>query len=891
MKPIYLKFCGINSFSQPAEIDFAGLTKSGLFGIFGDTGSGKSTVLDAINFALYGRCDRMKDDLTSVINYNCDEANVVFTFDMSEYGKRVSYTVERTIKRKSNGHKAKLFRKDGEKEECIADNASTVKAEICNVLGVNAEDFKKCIALPQGEFSEFVKSAPSDRIALIERLFSLSRYGKRLNEKLRDKIAENEGNFQNISGKLSVYENVSEEKLKEAQKELEISKKAVQSAEKQFKKAEKEYEEINRRYTEQAEYLKTVEELNALLAERGKMDGIRKNLKIIEFCKNAVKFYNEIQDKRNIIENNDNKLSMLAEQLKRAEINAFEFKKQLEDGEYDKKIEERLQFLAKVDAVSGKSEMLDRLNDGLKDLRNRYKEKETQLLSAKERVAKCKEIESQAERDLKTQAEIKLENLIDSELKGIILRSELESEREYFFSLKKDLTLFEERGELYGFVFDEIKKRIAEINSRIAFIKDFKIENVEKKLKDIELVFNRREAFLKALGEAKTKLLAAENEVKTIENELASLKKDGTELRKQADSIKSELESVFGENTPEYGLVIKENRDKLSRLRAEKAEITEKYSAAGESVSLLKIEIARIYAETNSFSSFIVTAEREFNECLKLSEKKSVEECKILSQQFGEISDAEKSLKEYEIKLAALEFKLDNLKTYANMPQITQDALSAAEREKTKLAESVKALNYDYAVKSGAQKDIEKRLADKTELQKEYVSVTKERDNLLKLKELLRGNGFIAFIANEYLSDISHMASGTLLKLTDGRYFLTYTDSFFVGDNFDSGKLRSVNTLSGGETFLVSLSLALALSQTICAKSLKSIEFFFLDEGFGTLDSTLVDTVMGALEKLKSSYFTIGVISHVEELKHRIDCKITVNKATESRGSTLSVSC
>ena len=83
---------------------------------------------------------------------------------------------------------------------------------------------------------------------------------------------------------------------------------------------------------------------------------------------------------------------------------------------------------------------------------------------------------------------------------------------------------------------------------------------------------------------------------------------------------------------------------------------------------------------------------------------------------------------------------------------------------------------------------------------------------------------------------------------------------------------------------------ALALSQTICAKSLKSIEFFFLDEGFGTLDSTLVDTVMNALEKLKSSSFTIGVISHVEELKHRIDSKITVIKATESHGSTVQFS-
>jgi exonuclease SbcC len=146
------------------------------------------------------------------------------------------------------------------------------------------------------------------------------------------------------------------------------------------------------------------------------------------------------------------------------------------------------------------------------------------------------------------------------------------------------------------------------------------------------------------------------------------------------------------------------------------------------------------------------------------------------------------------------------------------------------------------------------------------------------------------YIANEYLSDISSLASKTLLNLTDGRYFLVYTDSFYVGDNFNSGNLRGVNTLSGGETFLVSLSLALALSQTICSKSLKSIEFFFLDEGFGTLDSNLCDTVMTALEKLKSKDFTIGIISHVEELKHRIDSKITVTKATQAHGSRVQIS-
>ena len=112
-----------------------------------------------------------------------------------------------------------------------------------------------------------------------------------------------------------------------------------------------------------------------------------------------------------------------------------------------------------------------------------------------------------------------------------------------------------------------------------------------------------------------------------------------------------------------------------------------------------------------------------------------------------------------------------------------------------------------------------------------------------------------------------------------------------MGDNFNGGELRKVKTLSGGETFLVSLSLALALSATICRRSMKSIEFFFLDEGFGTLDGDIIDTVLGALEKLKNDSFSIGLISHVEELKHRISSKIIVSKATESHGSTIRVSC
>ena len=114
--------------------------------------------------------------------------------------------------------------------------------------------------------------------------------------------------------------------------------------------------------------------------------------------------------------------------------------------------------------------------------------------------------------------------------------------------------------------------------------------------------------------------------------------------------------------------------------------------------------------------------------------------------------------------------------------------------------------------------------------------------------------------------------------LSDGKFELVFDNGFFIKDNLNGGKQRDVCTLSGGETFLVSLSLAVSLSEAIVSMSNKPIEFFFLDEGFGTLDENLVDTVMTALEKLTKTHFCIGLISHVSELKTRILNKLVLEK-------------
>ena len=144
------------------------------------------------------------------------------------------------------------------------------------------------------------------------------------------------------------------------------------------------------------------------------------------------------------------------------------------------------------------------------------------------------------------------------------------------------------------------------------------------------------------------------------------------------------------------------------------------------------------------------------------------------------------------------------------------------------------------------------------------------------------------FIADEYLKDIASDAERRVLELTGGRYGLSYHGEFYVTDNLKGGAMRRVAGLSGGETFLVSLSLALALAFEISKKALKPIDFFFLDEGFGTLDEELIDAVTDSLEKLRRADLTVGLITHVAELKNRISSKLNVSGADINHGTIFS---
>ena len=247
MKPKYLQFCGINSFSEPAEIDFEKLLRGGIFGIFGDTGSGKTTILDSIVFALYGKIERARGGVGSdIINYGCDRAYVNFEFETeSDEGRKV-YRIEREIRRKNSLQKAELILIDGDRRTSIGDGkVSAVNALVQEIVGLSFEDFKKCIALPQGEFAQFVKAEKSERLKLIARLFGLEEYGEKLNARVREKYGFYLGQTQFCQGKLSGMEDVSKEaenSLKSAFNESLSLQKAAEEAEIKLEKA---YQEIH----------------------------------------------------------------------------------------------------------------------------------------------------------------------------------------------------------------------------------------------------------------------------------------------------------------------------------------------------------------------------------------------------------------------------------------------------------------------------------------------------------------------------------------------------------------------------------------------------------------------------------------------------------------------
>lgn len=242
MKPLKLEFAGLNSYRDGQTVDFEHLGRSGLFGIFGPTGAGKSSILDAITLALYGKVDRADNNTRGIINLREKVAEVSFTFELG--GSR--YTVQRRYERPAadpESARAKTARLTKGDSEVLADKPETVTQRVEAIIGLTCQEFCRAVVLPQGKFSEFLTLAGAKRAEMLGHIFDLDRFGEPLFQKAserRDKWQREVDGLERAKAELG---DCSDAAIAKAQTSVEVLQTALLQAERDYRKGKSEYEE------------------------------------------------------------------------------------------------------------------------------------------------------------------------------------------------------------------------------------------------------------------------------------------------------------------------------------------------------------------------------------------------------------------------------------------------------------------------------------------------------------------------------------------------------------------------------------------------------------------------------------------------------------------------
>jgi len=335
VKPVSLKLAGLHSFREPQTVDFERLCEAGLFGIFGPTGSGKSTVLDALTLALYGRVERAAYSTHGILNHAEDRVLVEFTFELDQPEGRKRYRVERVYRRSGDNSVtsagARLLEIADGCEMPLAEKNEAVTREITSLLGLNADDFTRAVVLPQGKFDEFLKKIkPVDRRRMLERLFGLSEYGDRLRQKVDVRLNDARNKLASVQGELDGLGDASDEALESARKQFEEAARAADEADGLLRKAEKEHAEMEKVWAWQEEKA-AVDRLLAGLRERGpemeaarlKLDAAARAGKLLPFLQEADEAEKGIAEARENLNTVAEKLASAARAAEEAET-AFE---------------------------------------------------------------------------------------------------------------------------------------------------------------------------------------------------------------------------------------------------------------------------------------------------------------------------------------------------------------------------------------------------------------------------------------------------------------------------------------------------------------------------------------------------------------------------------------
>lgn len=776
MRPIKLKIKGLNSFIEEQTIDFEKLTDRGLFGIFGPTGSGKSTVLDGITLALYGDVSRKS---SNYINTNCDRLNVSFEFQISG-AETKRYLVNREFKRdKKSGNpvsgKCKIVDITNG-EEVLADKVKAVTDKCKEVIGLSLEDFTRTVVLPQGKFSEFLKLEGKPRREMLERLFNLEQYGDNLSRKLSREINKEKTENSVLLGQLMGYEDISEDKKKKKEEELRISIDNLNKANEELKILDKDFKENAELWEMQLEVNDYKGKEKILVEKASEINSFKEKVKTAEGANKVKPYLVAYEETLKNIRSTEKELSELkvkCEELKVKKISLEEEWNKAREIKDTKLPEYKIQEEKIKDAIEDKkvlialeSEIKD-INDKVELLNKKKKENEDKLTDSENRLKKGNDL-------LKEKEEYRDTLNINSELKQDVLQGVVIT-RDYNSFLKS----IDDCKEKIDNIKIELKKSlkekellIAEVNNKNNLLKNSE-NNLEELIKDCpgnqndlfdmqekysELkgkldIYNRDKEDIKRsnnlINESEEYLKPKKEEYINLESEIKKLKLNILEIEREnlAHKLREELKS--GDICPVCGSIehYKENikhieiKD-ISSLE-ENIDLKEKqFNNLSDSIKDMEAKINLAKEKIEEGKATINNLGEEFNEELVISMQNRVNDLRLkLNEYNNKKEELEKIIKSLREEFNILNVNFTKLETKISSDESLIKSLEEENKNKElKLKEIESELNAlkektkveDFIVKNGEINKVEKERED---VEKTIKSYRNRLEELSKNKE------------------------------------------------------------------------------------------------------------------------------------------------------------
>ena len=842
-------------------IDFEKLQGRHLFLICGPTGAGKTTILDAMCYALYGKTsgDRTGEKMRSDYADSSERTEVIFDFMLGDKTYRATRSPAQMVdKKRGSGQtlaamQASLSELEDGKE--INTLRTGIEEAAGKLIGLNADQFCQVILLPQGDFRKLLVAKADEREAILKQLFKTQRFSEfkdrlkdRLDAKVREKMEKQTREDQILSTAGAADEKQLASIVEEAEKSLQ---EAVETTRKQEKESN-EFREVYQKETALmghfTELDKALKQDAALKNEEGRMKEMEASLSLIRSARELAPYFDQLDGITREGRQEAQKLKTAKADMETyARLNeTLEKRIQELDAMKEKREEERKTALKMQDLVP-KAKLYGAAVQALKNAQNALSraEEETKRLQASAEAAR------KARDAQKGKADAVRKSYIDGQ--AFLLAEGLE-----------DGVPCPVCGAIHH-------PAPARGGDHVA-----KAEDVERAQKEYE----RASAAYDRANDAKEKhstgaYAKAVSDHAKADAQMKTLKEIPEAYR---DPKFLEMES-----TRLLAGIRKWEQDKetaAAQLRKAGADLSAS-QAACRNAEERREELVKKYRETESVlkEASDKAGFQSLDECKEWYKKKDTEESvrKTLEQYRADRKSTEERIKAEEQETAGKE---------------RPDMLALNEKSKALQDQLKKASERAAALKERTE-TLQKAVSDARAIEKELEDLRKEEGLIRGLYDLTSGKKtritLERYVLGTLLDDVANAANLRLLSMSRRRYSLhRMTDesglgkgglSLEVSDSF-TGRSRPANTLSGGETFLASLSLALGLADVVQSRQGGvRLDTMFIDEGFGTLDPDSLNSAMNTLIDLQNTGRMVGIISHVPELEERIDARLRVTPA------------